>query len=383
LNLKKNQITSINQGTVQVSVKPIHKRDFNTLETQWLQLEKMATTSFFLSWKWIGCWLNYLACDQKIYLITAKKNKITVGLGIFIEQDVVRHNFIKSKQWNLHRTGIETKDQIWIENNSFLLCNKDKDEVNNAMWHYLLKYKSHVDEFIVYVAKKSSLISVDLPSDKYIKIRELFEFGYKMPLLDLFSLQDYLSTRSKNTRQQFNRSIKHLAKQGEIEFSIVEKKYEQIELLEKSKQWHIEKWCNSSTPSGFSNEEFNLFHNTMIFSNHPNAKTLMAKLTLNEHTIGCLYCLTHEKKMYFYLSCLKPFTDNKIKLGLIMHISMIEWLISNNKSYNEYDFLAGDARYKSSLSTAKDEYCKLTVQRKAVKFTVEKKLKAIHKTLIK
>jgi CelD/BcsL family acetyltransferase involved in cellulose biosynthesis len=383
LNLKKNQVTSINQGTVQVNVKLINKRDFTTLEVQWLQLEKLATTSFFLSWKWIGCWLNHVALDQEIYLITAKKGELIVGLGIFIEQNIVRHHFIKSKQWLLHRTGIETKDQIWIENNSFLLSSEGKSEINNAMWHYLLTNKGYVDEFIVYVAKKNSFINLDLPNKKYNIINELHELGYRTPLVGLLSLQDYLSQRSKNTRQQFNRSIKSLAKQGKIEFSIIQKTDEQIALFANAKQWHIEKWQHSSTPSGFNNEEFNLFHNNIITSSHPSAKTLMAKLTLDKQLIGCIYCLTHEKKVYFYLSCLKPFADNKIKLGLIIHILMIEWLISNNKHYSEYDFLAGDARYKNSLSTSKDEYLKLTIQRSAIKFRIEKKLKLIYKFLIK
>ena len=376
-------MTSITQCSFQVSVKPINKRDFYALETQWLQLEKMAVTSFFLSWKWIGCWLKHLVRGQKIYLVTATKNKLTVGLGIFIEQNIVRHNSIKSKQWFLHRTGIEAKDQIWIENNSFLLLNEDKNEINNAMWHYLLTNENYADEFIIYVAKKNALININLPSEKHNKISELLEFGYRIPLSALFSIQNYLSKRSKNTRQQFNRSVKHLSKQGEIKFSVIRGSDEQIELLGNSKQWHIEKWLHSSTPSGFNNEEFNLFHNKIITSRHSSANTLMAKLTLNKLLIGCIYCLTHERKVYFYLSCLKPFADNKIKLGLIMHIFMIEWLISNNEHYSEYDFLAGDARYKNSLSTTKDEYLKLTIQRNAIKFRIEKILKKIYKTLIK
>jgi CelD/BcsL family acetyltransferase involved in cellulose biosynthesis len=68
---------------------------------------------------------------------------------------------------------------------------------------------------------------------------------------------------------------------------------------------------------------------------------------------------------------------------LIMHILMIEWLITENKHYNEYDFLAGDARYKSSLSTVKDEYLKLTLQRNSIKFLIENKLRKVYQNLIK
>jgi hypothetical protein len=383
LNLKNKQPPTISDGKVQVSIEQFNISEFKVLEEEWLQLENVAKTSFFLSWKWIGCWLKTVANGQEIYLVKAQKNNEIVGLGLFVEQNIIRHKLIPSKQWYLHRTGKEEKDQIWIENNGFLLSESVKKVVNSAIWDCLLAQKNNVDEYIVYVAKKSSIDNLIIYNKKYNTIIENPEIGYKIPLTNLASLEDYLTTRSKNTRQQFKQSLKHISKQGTVKFSIMENIAEQNELLENAKHWHIKKWNNTSTPSGFSNEEFNLFHNKIITTSHPNANTVMAKLTLDNNLIGCLYCFTHEKKVYFYLSCFKPYADNKVKLGLIMHILLIEWLISKNSHYSEYDFLAGDARYKSSLSTVKDEYLKLTLQRNSIKFLIENKLRKVYQNLIK
>jgi hypothetical protein len=383
LNIKKNQIPKINPCEIQISVKRIYKNDFNTLEKLWLALEEISSTSFFLSWKWIGCWLRTTACDQKLYLVEAKKNSTIIGLGVFVEQNIVRHNFIPSKQWHLHRTGIENRDQIWIENNGFLLSNLGKNEIHNAIWQHLLSNQNSVDEFIIYLANKSSFTNLVVTNRKYNRINELFEYGYKIPLGGLSSLQSYLSGLSKNTRQQFNRSIKHITKQGNIEFTVIEESQDQIEVIDNTKHWHITKWHSTSTPSGFENKEFCKFHNQLLKNSHPSASTLMATLKINQEFIGCIYCFSHQNSVYFYLSCLKPFSDNKIKLGLIMHVFMVEWLISNKKRYIEYDFMAGDARYKSSLSTVKDQYLKLTLQRNAIKFVVEKQLKKAYKAIIK
>jgi len=382
LNLKNHQIPTINQGTAQVSVKIFFMSDFKALEQQWLQLEQSATTSFFLSWKWIGCWLKSIGDDQEIYVVTAQQDKDIVGLGIFVEENIVKHNLIPSKQWYLHRTGKEEKDQIWIENNGFLMSESNKDETHNAIWQHLLEYKDNVDEFIVYVAKKAQFDHLNILNKKHNKINQQIEFGYKMPLAGLSCLKDYWSQMSKNTRQQFNRSIKHLEKQGDIKFTVIDKHQEQIETLANTKHSHINKWHETSTPSGFENTEFSQFHNSLLKSTHPTASTLMATLTLNNQLMGCLYCFTNEKKVYFYLSCIKPIADNKIKLGLIMHISMIEWLILQNEKYNEYDFLAGDARYKRSLSTIKDEYSKLVIQKNSLKFKIENTLQKIYSATI-
>ncbi|TWX52482.1 GNAT family N-acetyltransferase [Colwellia hornerae] len=380
MNLKNHQISTISQGTVQVNVEQISSKNFNALEEQWLQLEHSANTSFFLSWKWIGCWLKTIADDQKIYLVKAQKNDIIVGLGVFIEQNIVRHNLILSKQWLLHRTGKEEKDQIWIENNGFLLSEADKEKTHDTIWHYLLKHHNNVDEFIVYVAKKNSFVNLNITNKKYSRINQQPEFGYRIPLTGLSSLKEYLSKTSKNTRQQFNRSLKHLAIQGELEFAVIEKPQEQREVIDNTKHWHTNKWRNTLTPSGFENKEFCKFHNSLLKSTHPTATTLMAAISLNKQLMGSIYCLSDKKNVYFYLSCIKPITDNKIKLGLIMHVLMVEWLILQGDKYNEYDFLAGDARYKRSLSPIKDEYLKLIIQKNSLKFKIENSLKKIYTT---
>mgnify|MGYP000343733394 CR=1 FL=1 len=381
MNLKNHQTSTIGKGSVQVNVERICTKNFNTLKEQWLQLEQHANTDFFLSWKWIECWLKTIDDNQKIYLVKAKNNNAIVGLGVFVEHNIVRHNLIASKQWFLHRTGRENKDQIWIENNGFLLNDTYKVEVHDAMWQFLLNHKSNVDEFIVHVAKKSSDINWDITHKKYHTINQQQELGYKIPLAGLDCVNDYLTQISKNTRQQFKRSIKHLALQGEIEFSVIENPQEQIEVLEETKHWHIKKWQSTSTPSGFENKEFCQFHNSLLNTTHPTASTVVATLTVDKEIMGCIYCLSENGTIYFYLSCIKPIDNNKVKLGLIMHISMVEWLISQGNIYSEYDFLAGDARYKRSLSSVKNEYLKLIIQKNHLKFTLELALKKIFTTL--
>lgn len=375
MNLKNQQIPPINTGHIQVEVEQFFPKNSNELEKHWLLLEQTASREFFLSWKWIGSWLETIGNDQQVYVVKAIQNKLIVGLGVFVEHNVIRHNLIPSKQWFLHRTGQEEKDQIWIENNGFLLCEKNKNHVNNAMWQHLLTQKSGVDEFIVNLVKNSPDMNYDISVNNYQNFKQQQELGYKIVLTNFSSLDDYLSSLSKNTRQQINRSIKLIKQQGELKFTPTKKSKEQIQLLEKAKHWHIQKWKNTLTPSGFENKIFCQFHNHLLNNMHPTATTLAASLNLNEEVIGAIYCFAENKNMYFYLSSIKPIENNKIKLGLVMHILMIEWLILQGNTYSEYDFLAGDAQYKRSLSNIRDEYFQLTIQKNCLKFAFEDKAK--------
>jgi hypothetical protein len=71
-------------------------------------------------------------------------------------------------------------------------------------------------------------------------------------------------------------------------------------------------------------------------------------LSLNEQKLAFIYLLKDNDCWYFYLSAIKSFEDNRIKVGLVAHLMIIEDAIKN--SIKKYDFLAGEARYKRSLS---------------------------------
>jgi hypothetical protein len=107
---------------------------------------------------------------------------------------------------------------------------------------------------------------------------------------------------------------------------------------------------------------------------HITSKTVVASLKIKEELAGCLYCFIDNNCAYFYLSAYKPIEDNRIKLGLSLHSLFIQWLIENRSDIKKYDFLAGEARYKKSLSSHQDDHSYIVVQKDLLKFKVEKLL---------
>jgi hypothetical protein len=362
---------------IEVLINKLEISDYSNLSNQWLTLEKKSTTHFFLSWNWINAWLKIISNNFPLYLVTAKINQKVVGLGIFVERRTAKYVFFRRKEWYLHRTGNDAMDQIWIENNNFLVGDHNKNIILSTIWQQLLKQKPEVDEFIIAMQHNSNNAEPAALPLHYTKKKIYTEKGYYLSMVDLKSFDQYLSLLSKNTRQQIKRSIKLLKQLGDVQFNVITEENKQWNLLQQSKHWHIEKWQQTSTPSGFCNPLFTDFHKYLIFAKHSPTKSIVASLQIDNELVGCLYCFIDGESVYFYLSTLKPMSDNRIKLGLTIHAFFIEWLIDNAPHITKYDFLAGDARYKKSLTNKQNEYSYLVIQKQSLKFWLEDKLKLI------
>jgi len=376
LNLKNTQIA---EEDIKVTINTFSTDNIKELEGHWLHLEKHSTTGFFLSWRWISSWLNQTNSENNLMLVKAQYQNNIIGLGLFVENKIIRHGFIKSTQWLLHRHGSDKKDQIWIENNDFLINNQHKKVIAYAIWQQLVEQKPDVDEFVIAMRHNSDQKKSINQLNKYTEKLLYSEKSYYLSMDELKSFDQYLSLLSKNTRQQIKRSIKLLKQLGDVTFNVITDE-KQWDLLQQSKHWHVDKWQQTSTPSGFCNPLFTDFHQHLIRANHLSTQTIVASLQISNELVGCLYCFIDGESVYFYLSNLKPMSDNRIKLGLAIHAFFIEWLIENASHITKYDFLAGDARYKKSLTNKQSEYCYIVIQKKSLKFWLEDKLKLIKNT---
>jgi CelD/BcsL family acetyltransferase involved in cellulose biosynthesis len=371
LNVKNKQ-TELN--TIQIIISPLLSKQVIALKEKWEALEAKSSPLFFLSWKWIGPWLKQVDASEKLILVQATQDNQIVGLGIFVEKKVTRYTVLKSTQWFLHRSGVGSSDQIWIENNNFLTTDENKELIIESIWQTLLLQHSKVDEFIIAMYHNTPE-QFKLPaSSKYNTTTAYTENGYYFNLKNILSLDDYLSSLSKNTRKQIKRNYKLLSQLGAYEFSVAESPEKQNQILKKCKQWHIDKWQRTDTPSGFINPSFTSFHHNLMNEVHPTNKTVIANLKINGELLGCLYCFIDHNCAYFYLSAFKPIEDNRIKLGLSLHTLFIQWLIENRPAIYKYDFLAGEARYKKSLSSHQDNHSYVVVQKDLIKFKVENSL---------
>jgi len=356
---------------IKIIIEPFSLTNKNIIANKWQRLEKNASVSVFLSWQWVGNWLD-LVTDE-IFLIEAYREGEVVGLGFFVETTRKVFGVWPVKQWWLHKTGIQKQDQIWIEYNDFLLDESCSIDVREKMIEAVCDFDVSIKEIIIGLSSSEIL-------NYYSKIFNKFNFsdvsmakvnGY---LVSLEPSKDYLTVvLSKNTRSQIARSEKLLHSQGELNFEVVTTQENIAKLSPTIAKIHIERWKDTPEGSGFLNPTFKNFHEAMADSNV--ASTIqIAVLSLNKFELGYLINFVYNNTVYFYLSALQKNLDNKIKVGLTLHSKAIQYYIK--QGVKSYDFLGGEARYKKSLSNKEYKLEMRCYYRSGLLVRFERKLKS-------
>jgi len=316
----------------------------NTIAQKWQDLEQRANCSVFLSWLWIGNWLDLNA--SAIFIIESYQEDKIVGLGFFTENTRNALGFYPVKQWWLHRTGNPKQDQIWIEYNDFLLDSQCESAVRQEMIDALTHYKDSaaIQEFVIGL---SSTRTLNTFHQMFNLSRTLIASrGYSVDLETIKHsyAQDILS---KNTRSQIRRSEKLLNEIGTLSFRVVTNKQQILDLLPSIENAHIKRWRDSHEGSGFTNPVFTAFHHQLINRDESHVVQI-AVLSLDDNDIGYLMNFVYDNQVYFYLSALTNGFDSKIKTGMTLHCKAIQHY--SEQGLQIYDFLGGEARYKRSLS---------------------------------
>ena len=93
----------------------------STLEEEWRSLERVASASFFTSWRWIGTLLDALPAANRPQLLRAFTPSGTAALalcGHAIRRRI--KGLIRSRALSINETGDRHFDAIFIEHNSLL-----------------------------------------------------------------------------------------------------------------------------------------------------------------------------------------------------------------------------------------------------------------------
>ena len=344
----------------------------NSLKEHWIELYQKSKPNFFLSWSWIGNWLNSIESAFTVY--SAYCGDEIVGLGVVVEKQTIRNLVIKSKQLHLHRTGNEKLDQTWIEYNDFLLASGFENAARKAMVDEIIINGSW-DELIVGASKKSALTPYRLAglNEKLV----WHSHSYQIDLARLRETKrDYLPTLSKNTRYQINRSIRSYEKLGNIELKIATSAAQALEWFDEAGPFHVKRWKNTQVGSGFTNPVFVKFHEDLISKNFERGSVDLLKVTAGEHVICYLYNFIQGNEVKFYLSANNyDEDDSTYKPGLVSHYLAIKHYLSRN--FDIYDFMAGESQYKRSLSSMSSPIYLSVFNKTKVRFTLESKLRQI------
>lgn len=342
--------------------------DINTLENDWLALEAKSNTYFFLSWAWISTWIE--SYNPKLYILRVYFKGEIIAISALVLKKERRYFFLNSRTLHVHQTGDSTKDQIWIEYNGILAKEEHEEAVTSASIKYLIGIADKWDELIVgaITDREASL----LEHAGNLMRHDLWEAPcYGVNLKQIREEKtDYLSTLSRNTRYQINRSIKKYQCIGSLELDAASSKNKALEYFNEIGPLHIKRWGCGPGESGFANPYFILFHQKLIENCWDSGVIDLIRIKVNGDVIARFYNFIYRKRVYFYLSGLISEIDSKLKPGLTGHALCIQKYIDDGLDF--YDFMGGGERYKASLAVQHQHLVKVTLQKRKLKFKIER-----------
>lgn len=343
------------------------------LSEDWLLLEESAEANFFLSWSWIGVWLESYAPNVDVLSVHYQGDLI--ALSLLCKSTFSNWKRFSSRRLHIQQTGDPALDQIWTEYNGILCSSAHTDQVLPLFVNYLVDQYSDWDELQIGAVTKR--LADVLHSSSGLNRLDLWHspsYG-----VDLNTLRDdklnYLDALSRNTRYQIRRSLKLYAEDGGVHLKFAQSTEEAQLFFNEIAPLHLERWGVELGQSGFSNPEFVKFHQNLIRSAFPIKQVDLIKVFCGERVLGYLYNFLYKGKIYFYLSGLISEKDPKLKPGLCAHALVIQHYIDEGHQF--YDFMGGDDRYKSSLGEVHEELYHVSLQKPYFKFKVESLLRDV------
>ncbi|EWH11135.1 protein involved in cellulose biosynthesis (CelD)-like protein [Catenovulum agarivorans DS-2] len=315
----------------------------------------------FLSVNWMHAW-SQMVPDAIYYCVYIRDEAI--GGFALRQTKTVRYGIYKCQLF-LHRAGQQVRDQVWIEENDVICL----PEYRKQVWQALLASfkQSSSDELIV--AMSYELADIDYTGFKLEQ--ELTSPSYARTLEASYAnIDNLLAAFSRNTRSQIKRAIKKLPRG--VELANAKNSQHAFDMLDWAALHHQKRWHDS----GFLNPTFVEFHQRVIRFGVVNDSVRLLQFSVGEQVAAVYYYFLQNKRVYFYLGAVNYDSfDDKHKIGLVAHCYAMSYFAG--LGYKIYDFLAGEARYKASLSNIQTEQHMYVVSKPKLKLAVINALKSI------
>jgi CelD/BcsL family acetyltransferase involved in cellulose biosynthesis len=353
--------------------------DWHKVADQWATLETLSPyRSFYLSADWITAWLKVFGKSVQPRIVIFEEGRQTVG-ACLLTQSVERSGPFQVRRVGLNTGGEPVEERTLVEFNN-ILCRPGKE---NAVAQALGKYLQSLawDEFAISGMSAGKMLTA-LQTNAFPKHPALVTVRSTF-YIDLDELRQkevrYLDTLSSNTRSQIRRSLKGYLNFGELKVEIAQDSNTAELFFEEMCKLHQSRWAARGQPGAFAADRVRQFHKTLIREAYHKQKLHLLRVSAGNKTVGILYNFVQDRKVCFFQSGFNYALAPKLKPGLVTHACAIQKYLDSG--FAQYDFLVGEARYKTSLAKSCGSLAWVTFGRPNVKLAVIELLRVIKRSV--
>ena len=327
--------------------------DLAALETKWRDLETRSNPSFFQSWTWTGC----LAEERfpNPVLVEARENGRTVALALFNR---------RGQTFYLGESGDPELDCIYIEFNGVLAEAGLESRLTTAClgavraWSGIGRSGTGWSDTGLARIWRRRLVLSGISSAAAISAEEIGAVrrtrSLAAPFVDVVESDDrFLASRGTNTRHQLRRSNRGYAATGAVTIDRADTLALAYEYLDGLEVLHQASWAARERVGAFAKPFFGRFHRALIARGLGRGEIDLFRIAAGPQTVGFLYNFRYRERSLAYQSGFDyAGAGRHEKPGLTCHHMAIRFAARWGAA--RYDFLAGDDRYKRSLSDRAD-----------------------------
>ena len=288
--------------------------------------------SAFLSWAWVGCLAGERFPDP--VLAEVSEGGVSVGRALFNRQ----HGRL-GVSYYLHESGFPALDAVFVEHNGVLAMPGREADVLRSI--------------LVALAGPASRVVLSGVTDGLLAAaRDVGMTGPEQTRLAPFARLDagapFTQGLSRNTGAQLRRSDRSYTEAGPIAITRAATVEQAEDWLGRLVAWHEARWSARGVVSGFLSAPVQRFHRALILRGVPSGVVDLMRVKAGERVVGYLLNLRGGGRVSAYQSGFDyAGAAPHEKPGLTSHAAAAEK--ARLEGVVEYDFLAGDARYKRSL----------------------------------
>lgn len=347
--------------------------------TLWRTLEDRADVTFYLSWAWIGAWLEKAGPPD--FILVGRAGGEVVALGLLRKAVQRRHGFVRSHSLCLHETGDENKDVIFIEYNGFL-TDRRFDPIEPEAIDFLRAEAAAIGGFDeIQLGGFSEPRYAAVAAGRRTHVNALKTTAQ----VDLSAVRagggDYLATLSANTRQQIRRAIRLYEARGPLSLRAAASVGEAQAWFEEMGILHERAWKAKGEGGAWRFPFLLAFHHRLIETAFQSGGIEIVRISCGDTPIGYIHCVVRGGWIGSYLSGFAYETDNKARPGLVSFALYIQEKLKSDVQV--FDFLAGDHRYKMSLGERGPDMYWFSVQERRWQLRLEDSLRWVKQKVLR
>jgi CelD/BcsL family acetyltransferase involved in cellulose biosynthesis len=318
----------------------------------WRTLETgLAVVPLAASWDWIDTWLRHFKSVVPHSFVALVRDGEPAALALVTEEHVRKGPF-RIRRAHLGTAGEPAGESVHVEYNDLLGDPDARAELAAALVAEL--HAGRWDE-----------LAIDGFTEAGAELFTGADDGFELtvepaPLARLGG--DVIEGLSSSVRQRVRRSLRGF---GEVETEWADGPDRALAVLDELIDLHQRRWREAGEAGAFASDRFRAFHRDLVERLVPRGAALLFRARAADETIGCLYSFIDGDRVLFYQSGFGAFEDNKLRPGLTAHVLCMQ--ACGDRGLREYDFLAGESRYKRELASAETQLVWGVLRRRSLK----------------